>query len=992
MKPQSNVFFLFLLCVGLLIRGEILAGTTGKIAGQVRDAETGEALAGANIIIEGTSRGAAANLEGKYILLNIPPGNYTLKISMMGYKDYIVDNVQVRIDLTTTVNGDLETTVIPGESVSVTADRQLVKRDMTSSLTSVASDEIEMLPAQSVDELLELQAGVINYGGIHIRGGRSGEVAYWVDGVATTDAFYGGQGITVENSAIEELQVVSGTFNAEYGQAMSGIVNIITKEGKSKYSGELSAYVGDYISSSDIYNVLNRVEVTETEDGSLQEYAEYENPLEEINLSYNTELNLSGPIPFTKDKLTFFVNGRFFSNEGFFYGKNWYTPQGLRGDSSLVSLNPYDRKSIQGKLTFQPYPNLKISYNGFWNEWNRERINWQDYKYSPYSIPRQLGNSNTHILSLNQVLSPETFFEIRLNKFYSESRQYLYEDPTLTPHWMVTVTDDSGRVSVLDLDTEEGKTGLSEAQLNQWSYEYFVDPEDAEGYMHQDSLVSPAQYSYRRGGTDLSHSFRSTSYWVGKFDMVSQVSSNHQLKFGSEVRLYELKLDNFKLQPKRDVNGITIEPFTPAVPDISTIYHDKYTRKPREISAYLQDKMEFFDLVVNLGLRYDYFNANSVVPVDPTDPNIYDPFRPENRYKDWEDPPEDMGYAERQQYEEQFTEFTSEERRAFMHEKVEAKSQLSPRLGIAYPISDKGVVHFSYGHFFQIPEFRYLYDVPDFKLASGNENILGNANLNAQRTVQYEVGLSQQVAAETGIDVTVFYRDIRDWIGTSPVKKTFRPSVSYVTYENKDYSNVRGFNVKLERRLTQYWGARIDYSYQVAEGTYSNPTDAFNAMLNNREPRLSLIPLNWDQRHTLNAQLLTRYNNWTATFIAKYNTGTPYSPSFAISEAVGSTTYSGLTENSARKPQIHSYDLYLTKLFHLKNFRLTYFMYIYNIFDQRGQTGVYSDTGTASYTTNPRLENVAPVPERVGTVEDLYTRPDFYIAPRQIQMGLSIGF
>jgi hypothetical protein len=168
---------------------------------------------------------------------------------------------------------------------------------------------------------------------------------------------------------------------------------------------------------------------------------------------------------------------------------------------------------------------------------------------------------------------------------------------------MVTVTDDSGGVSVLDLDTEEGRAALSEAQRNQWSYVYFVDPANAKGYVHPDSQVAPAQYSFRRGGTDLNHNFRSTSYWVGKFDMTSQIYTKHLLKFGAEVRLYELKLDNFLLQQKIDEKGNTIQPFAPAIPDISTIYHDKYTREPREFSVYLQDNMEF-NLIVNLGLRF----------------------------------------------------------------------------------------------------------------------------------------------------------------------------------------------------------------------------------------------------------------------------------------------------------------------------------------------------------------------------------------------------
>ena len=984
--------FLLLLIV-LIVPMSTYSGTTGKIAGHVQDSESEEPLPGANITILHTYLGAASDMRGGYTILNIPVGIYTLKISMMGYKDYIVENVRVLIDLTTKIDVVMEPTVLDaGEAVTIVAERPLVQMDMTASLSSVGADEIELLPTQSVGSLLSLQAGVIDYGGIHIRGGRSGEVAYWVDGVSTTDVFTGGQGITVENSSIQELQVVSGTFNAEYGQAMSGIVNIITKEGGTKYSGQLRTYIGDYISTADIYNVLDWVEVNETEDGSLVETSSSSNPLKKLNPSYNIEGTLSGPIPFTEGKLSFFTNARYFSDEGYFYGRNWFTPQNLPGDSSLLSLNPYERTSVQGKINWTPFSNTKIGYNMFWNEWNRDRSYSLNFKYMPTGRPKSIGNSSTHIFSLNQVISPVTFFEIRVNRFYNESQSYLYEDPLKTPHWLATITDDSGRVSTADLRTEEGQAILHNAQVNQWAYLYFVDPNDAAGYMHPDSLTAPAQFSFLRGGTDIFHGYRSTAYWVGKFDFVSQINAQHQIKFGSDIRLSTLKLDNFTLQAKTDENGNTIEPFAPSIPDISTIYHDKYTRKPREASAYIQDKMEFHDLIVNLGLRFDYFDANSVVPADPTDPNIYSPMRPENKYKDWIDPPDDLSYAEREAYEENLEEYTPEERRAFMHKKNDPKTQLSPRLGLAYPITDKGVIHFSYGHFFQIPEFGFLYSVPDFRLRSGSNNILGNANLDAQKTVQYEVGLSQQLGNDIGLDVTVFYRDIRDWIGTSAVQKTVLSSVTYVTYENKDYSNVRGFNVQLEKRLIDTFGARIDYAYQVAEGTYSNPTDAFYSMQNNEEPRLNLIPLNWDQRHTFNAQLLTRFYGWTATFVARYNTGTPYTPVFAISEAVGSTNYTGFTQNSARKPSIHSYDLYFTKMVRYNNFNITLFAYVYNLFDQRQEVNVYTDTGSATYTTNPRLESIAPVRARIGTAEDLYTRPDFYIAPRQIQVGVAVGF
>ncbi|RPH98005.1 MAG: TonB-dependent receptor, partial [Calditrichaeota bacterium] len=177
-------------------------------------------------------------------------------------------------------------------------------------------------------------------------------------------------------------------------------------------------------------------------------------------------------------------------------------------------------------------------------------------------------------------------------------------------------------------------------------------------------------------------------------------------KAGFEARLHELTLDSYTIQKKLKENGTEeIVPFTPYVPPSSTIYHDEYSRKPREFSAYVQDKMELKEIILNLGVRFDYFDANSVILADPRDPNIYDPMLSQNRYKN----PDASA--------EKLIEYTPDERRAFMHKKVDPKAQLSPRLGIAYPITDRGVIHFSYGHFFQIPEFRFLYDSPDFKFS-----------------------------------------------------------------------------------------------------------------------------------------------------------------------------------------------------------------------------------------------------------------------------------
>ncbi len=242
----------FLMLTAALLAAPIFAGTTGKIVGKITDAQTGEELPGVNVIVEGTTKGAAADLAGEFIILNVAPGVYTLRATMIGYNDSRISNVKVSIDFTTRADIQLSSTVLEmGQEVTVVAEREIIRKDMTSSMSAVGSDEIQAMPVQEIGDVLELQAGLVRdaVGGIHVRGGRSGEVAYWVDGIAATDVYSGNLGVAVENSSVQELQVISGTFNAEYGQAMSGIVNIVTKDGGSKYAAEISGYVGDYLTT-----------------------------------------------------------------------------------------------------------------------------------------------------------------------------------------------------------------------------------------------------------------------------------------------------------------------------------------------------------------------------------------------------------------------------------------------------------------------------------------------------------------------------------------------------------------------------------------------------------------------------------------------------------------------------------------------------------------------------------------------------------------------
>ncbi len=300
-----TVLFILLLAIG------VFAGTTGKITGIVTDVRNGEPLIGVNVFIDGTNLGATTDLDGNYVILNVPPGRYTLTVQYIGYQEQKVSNVAVSIDLTSRQDFQLgEQTLELDEAIVVEGTRPLLQKDITSSQSMVSSEEIDALPVTEVTDVLQLQAGVTRDagGGFHIRGGRSNEIAYWVNGVAVTDVYDNSSGITVDNSSIQELQVISGTFNAEYGNAMSGIVNIVTKEGSPDYHGSLNIYADDYVSTHDdiFFNVGDYSPVA----------------------NYNVQGSLSGPLPFTNNKVTFFANARYNYDDGFLYGRRVFLPTG----------------------------------------------------------------------------------------------------------------------------------------------------------------------------------------------------------------------------------------------------------------------------------------------------------------------------------------------------------------------------------------------------------------------------------------------------------------------------------------------------------------------------------------------------------------------------------------------------------------------------------------------------------------------------------------
>ncbi len=890
-----------------------LAQTSGKIVGQINDAKTGEALPGANVLIEGTGIGAASDANGHYIIMQVPPGKYTLIASYLGYKKMLIKNVEALTGLTTRIDFAMQTEILLGEEVVITAERPLVRKDLTSSEAHVSAENIETLPVRSMDDILDIQAGIVRdaENNIHIRGGRSSEIAYMVNGINITDDYYRSQALTLAQESIQELQVISGTFNAEYGNAMSGVINIVTKTGGEKLAGKIEAWSGDYLSNhTDIFWNIDDL-----------------NPLAE----HYFQATLSGPV--IKNKLNFFATGGKTANEGWLYGPEAYLPQGrtVLGDSSAVAMNSTERLNAQLALEWKiALPlTLKIDYLT-----SRSQQDYYDHKYrlNPLGKRHYYQNGSAIIGKLRHVLNSRSFYETIFSFKDNDNDSYLYENP---------------------YDSR---------------------------YVHPDSLTA-GSYAFYKAGTDSYRSFRSTRSYIGKFDFTSQITPSHQIKTGVELKKDIVDFEYLTLVAATDVNGLEIEPYEPYIEDIYSTNHIKFTRQPDTYALYIQDKIEYEHVTINVGLRYDYFNSNGNVPADAEDPNVYNPQKLIHIYKDLDG--DGVISIDEQQ---ESNEYTLAERQSFWYQGASPKTQLSPRFGIAYPITDKGVIHFSYGLFQQIPEYSHLYENDEMKMSQGQGiwGPFGNPDLKPQRTTMYELGLQQQIAENIGLDVTGYYRDIRDWVSTSAQISTYVSGVSYTKMVNKDYANVRGVTLAVTRRLANHFAFDLDYTFQVVKGTNSSPEDEYDAINSGAEPKKQLSYLDWDQRHSFNFNLLVGGPQLGCNLITRYYSGQPYTPEITSGTQVGQNVIAELPTNLRRKPDQFTVDLNLFKSFVLGNAACEVFLRVYNLFDAKNPIWVFEDSGQADYTIYEQQENEAE--------PGWFVRPDFYSEPRSVQIGFKWSF
>lgn len=790
------------------------AGTVGKIRGKVIDAETGEPLAGVDVYIAVLGVGSAADTEGDYFILNVPPGEYDVEASMIGYRTEIKTRVQIVADRTTYTNFELAQTVIEiDKPIVVTAKKPVIEIDMTSKEVRVTRDDLDALPVEKPEEAIVMQGGVTTGSGgeIHVRGGRSGELAYYIDGIEVRNALFGTAPLVSKN-LVSEMSLLSGTFNAEYGNVMSGVINIVTPEGGTRFSTHL-----EYISY-----MLNDAPYRKQDWLQDLDKSWYDARRDSLgNSLYDIPtLHEQRDVPFL-GTVTGWLEGPLLSDRTL----RLYVGGDYTNEESYLPFGYELSRSLHGKLTKRFGPGFKVLFDAQYFSTETQAYNHlYKYLYDHYLTNK---SQETRIIGgVNHAPTNNFFYNIRFG--------YVAEDAETEPPGI-------SRDTIIELVTDNYS-------------EFYID-----GYS-----------VYWRDAK--------TEKYIVKADFNLQVGKEHSFTFGIEHNFHNLSLESRQqLFPRGPID------------------YQAYERNPMDGAVFIQDKIEHRYLVVNAGVRFDYSLPRTTM------------------WEDIEDP----------------TSLLSD---------VEPQYQLSPRLGLAHPITQNAMLHFAYGHFFQMPPYNIMYYNSDFIAhpeSIPRYGLIGNARVRPQRTTAYEVGVKYALTDEYGVDVTLFYKDIRDLLATTEVRLY---PYDYIIYTNEDFANVQGVDLTIKKEFVRWFGFTVNYTYQIARGNRSFAMQGFYDVYTGLPERMREYYLDFDRRHTISGTFAFSFTPLGGAGVNfKASSGLPYTP--YISEGVV------IEENSGRMDWSYSLDLMLHQGFAVASSVVDVFVKATNITDHLNPLYVYARSG-----------------------------------------------
>lgn len=1104
---------LVLTLVVLALPLDTFAVSYGHIKGQITNAADKTPVVGANVLVVGTKFGASTDPDGHFQILRVEPGTYTLRISAVGFNTLEVTNVTVKIDETYEVNQTLTASVTDiGTTITVEGVGDLLDKYVVGGQVAISAETIKQRPVQTVDALLTQVAGVqtSSEGEVFIRGGRAGEVAYIVDGVPIGDPLGGrgqiGANLSLTSGSIAEIQIIKDGFDPEYGNALSGIVNIRSLTGDRDVTRLNLQYL--------------------TDDFGNQKLNKYSRNYDYVRMA------LSGPDPILSDKIlpafglnamrdqefTYYLYADVDKNDGIYQMQDYDTPE-TRRDWPSFNLLGFDvperlvnRYHFESNFKFRPQQNTKIvfSYKRWYTKQTLfDRDGWA-YRYSNSTADVNVQDQTSISLELTQSVSKDMNYEVVVSYYNLESsfkpgdpnnpgktldppdflldyewetyqdrnENGVYDAPepiiNLYPDTTVYGTDYSGpaytgsegelwfneqggvvvnpnfRFNANDIvDDYEGEPFIDLNGNGVWDQGDYLNDKNGNGvlddgrvptvrtaasesFIDGDSILGEPYYdinkngsydqgidqfiisitadnqdlnrngkydgpedtwtpgvpyldrngngvydppnntydvgepytdvngngTYDYGGSDTfleNGTYLSTTAWNetrtrtwrGEVKMVRQIG-RHELKAGFHLQSDKLEYKDIE-KPWIAYNGRadTLNEYSDR-----GLFRDFYEYEPIQGSVYFRDKIEYGSMIASLGLRWDFFLQDT----DKLAANLARDDRGGTIYGD--------------------------------------RHKLSPRIGFSYPISDKAKVYFNYGHFYQMPLYRYMYR-RNTTTADQND-VLGNPNLTYQKTIQYSFGVKYAMTENYSVDVQGYFKDEFDKINAADVEEE---ALTRQQYTNKDYGRSRGFEITLERRGGGYVNGSLSYTYAFAYGKDSKSAEEFQRDLTSREP-LTESPLDNDVRHTFKSAVAISMpstvkprlfgvpipNGWNLTIETVIESGYPFTPSTNYPDLAGSTT--SPERNSLRLPSTAVFDVRLDKDFKLAGLDWQGILWVENLFNTRNIINVDNSSGV-SETGRPDTQR-----NEYGVIyggNDYDKNPYNWDYGRQIRFGVEVS-
>jgi hypothetical protein len=1003
-----------LVLAALLLLPALLFAQDGKLRGKVTDRESGEPLIGANVTVEGTNLGAATDVNGEYVILSVLPGTYTMKVTYIGYSPVTVSNLTVNSGMTTTADVKLASSAVQVQGIEIVAERPLIQRNTTNTVRMTSQEEIKSLPYRGVTSIVALSAGVVQQNGqLYVRGGRVGEVAFFIDGASVTNPMYAEdarQGVSIIQEAIEEIQLQSGGYTAEFGGASSGIARTTVRTGGSQYRITADYQTDDFAKAGEKF-------------------------LGTTSFGFrNAVATISGPIPMLS-RSTFFVAGqhnyvrnrqkifltpfRFDSlvtDIYYTYGAGIPLPGPVEFKENTIPNSWNESDDIQGTLLFNFDP-VKVRATGSYTfQENPNNHTWTAGVANYFLKTPNMSNTKSTFanLRLTHILSQTTFYEVGLSYFQRAGKTY---DPDLGDNW------------------QEYADSVAARRIGRLTG-------DSTGF-YRSRWVGPRPYSVVDAFTfnnpwNINNAYSKTSQRsLGvTVDLTSQVTPTWELKAGGRLETWLMRsysagnISGFNEFVARSGNtysdaAIAANPALKQERDVRygnagglgyygyDLYGNEYDsgvdgpRKPTFASAYIQNKMEFHDLILNIGARYEYFDQNVQVIdnwVNPAWNNNLNYFAdPENQLKN-----------------------------------SSPTSLILPRVSFSFPVTDRTVFYAMYGKYAQLPPLSRLYagtttlaarisplSRVGYELA---DNPTGAGMfVRPERTTQYEMGIRQTISDNFALTMTGFYKDVRDQIQQKRILNANGVPM-FVSYQNADFSTIKGLEMTLELRRTNRLSARVNYTLQDGRGSASTPASSRVAVSDDGTARFPnfIFPFDYNQTHRGTIFIDYRWGKNDGgpvleglgfNVVLSFNSGHNYTQilepqvlgqasvwNVGIRPIIDPRTRNPVEPvNSSTTPWVFNIDLNASKVLYLSDMTFELYVNVLNLLNTKQVINVFPNTGTPTddgWLRSPLSASYTAIPRYVEFYQTLNldnrysyrgaTGNDVYGSPREIRVGLKL--